>query len=74
VLHWYYGQLENGFLVLNRISDIVDERVKEISFSNVGMNMDNGQFTEDPLLRSGVLIGIRAADNTYSKQNSSMNY
>ncbi len=60
-----YVYLENGFLVLNKISDYVDNKVK---LSNVGKVADNKiseEFEEDPLLRSGVLIGVRSADNTY---------
>lgn len=57
--------LENGFLMLNKISDSVDQKVKESSFGNVGISMDNGEFKEDPLLRSGVLLGIRSAGNEY---------
>lgn len=60
-----YVYLENGFLVLHKISDIVDEKTKENSFGNVGTSINNGEFTEDPLLRSGVLIGVRSSDNTY---------
>jgi len=60
-----YVYLEDGFLVLNKISDIVDEKIKESSYRNVGISMDYGEFKEDPLLRSGVLLGVRSADNTY---------
>jgi len=60
-----FAYLENGFLMLNKISDSVDQKVKESSFGNVGMSMDNGEFKEDPLLRSGVLIGIRSAEDKY---------
>lgn len=60
-----YAYLDNGFLVLSKASDKIDEELKEKSFGNVGMNINNGVYTEDPLLRSGVLIGIRSADNTY---------
>ncbi|MHB8062670.1 MAG: hypothetical protein ACYDG2_08570 [Ruminiclostridium sp.] len=60
-----YVFIEDGFLELNKMSDTVDEKIKASSFGNVGMNIDNGEFKEDPLLRSGVLIGIRSADNTY---------
>ncbi len=60
-----YVYLDNGFLVLTKTSDKIDEGLKEKSFGNVGMNINNGEYTEDPLLRSGVLVGIRSADNTY---------
>jgi hypothetical protein len=60
-----YIYLDNGFLVLKRISGSVDEKVKADSLGNVGLNIDRGEYKEDPLLRSGVLIGIRSADNTY---------
>jgi hypothetical protein len=60
-----YVYFEDGFLVLNKIDDIVDESIKESSFGNVGMSLDNREFKEDPLLRSGVLIGVRSVNNTY---------
>ncbi|MDF2986898.1 MAG: hypothetical protein K0R50_2408 [Eubacterium sp.] len=60
-----YVYIDNGFLVLNKASDHVDEKLKEKSFGNIGSNVNNGQYQEDPLLRSGVLLGIRGADNTY---------
>lgn len=60
-----YVYLENGFLMLTKMSDNVDNDVKESSFGNVGISMDNGEFKEDPLLRSGVLIGIRSDSNEY---------
>ncbi len=60
-----YVYIDNGFLVLNKTSDNVDEKLKEKSFGNIGSKVNNGQYDEDPLLRSGVLLGIRAADNTY---------
>lgn len=60
-----YVYLDNGFLVMSKESDKVDEQLKEHSFNNVGMSINNGEYKEDPLLRSGVLIGIRSADNSY---------
>lgn len=60
-----YVYKENGFLVLRKISDSVDPREKEISYGNAGLNVDSGEYQEDPLLRSGVLIGVRSSDNTY---------
>lgn len=59
-----YIYFEDGFLVLNKISDVVDEKLKESSFGNVGMNVED-KLEEDPLLRSGVLIGIRSYNNKY---------
>lgn len=59
-----YIYFEDGFFVLNKISDVVDEKIKESSFGNVGMNIED-KLEEDPLLRSGVLIGIRSYNNTY---------
>jgi heat shock protein HspQ len=60
-----YVYIDNGFLVLNKISDNVDEKIKQESIGNVGININSGSIKEDPLLRSGVLIGIRSSDNTY---------
>jgi hypothetical protein len=60
-----YIYTEDGFLVLSKTSNIVDEKIKESSIGNVGINMDNGEIKEDPLLRSGVLIGIASGNNTY---------
>lgn len=60
-----YIYIDNGFLVLDKNSDKVDEKLKEKSLGNVGLNVNNGNYEEDPLLRSGVLLGIRSADNTY---------
>ncbi len=60
-----YVYLNNGFLVMSKQSGEVDAELKEHSFNNVGMSINNGEYKEDPLLRSGVLIGIRSADNSY---------
>ena len=60
-----YVYLENGFLLLKKISDSVDDKVKQNSVGKVADNKSNEEFEEDPLLRSGVLIGVRSADNTY---------
>lgn len=60
-----YIHTENGFLVLIKTSNVVDEKVKESNIGNVGINMDNGEIKEDPLLRSGVLIGIASENNNY---------
>ncbi len=60
-----YVYLENGFLVLKKISDSVDDKVKQSSVGKVADNKSNEEFEEDPLLRSGVLIGVRSVDNTY---------
>lgn len=60
-----YIYMDNGFLLLTKVSETVDTKIKEIGFGNVGKNIQNGEYTEDPLLRSGVLIGVRAADNNY---------
>ncbi len=60
-----YVYIDNGFLALSKISDQVDGKLKEKSLGNAGQNVNNGQYEEDPLLRSGILIGIRTADNSY---------
>lgn len=60
-----YVYIQNGFLMLKKISGSVDLSIKRQSMGYAGMNMDEGKFKEDPLLRSGVLIGIRSEDNTY---------
>ncbi|WP_051571501.1 hypothetical protein [Ruminiclostridium cellobioparum] len=60
-----YVYIDNGFLALSKTSDKVDAKLKEKSLGNVGQNVSNGQYEEDPLLRSGILIGIRAEDNSY---------
>lgn|GEM_PF-2070501 len=60
-----YIYINNGFLVLNKTSDNVDTDLKNKSLQNTGSNVGSGQYEEDPLLRSGILLGIRTADNTY---------
>jgi len=60
-----YVYMDNGFLVLKKTSDEVDAKLKEKSLSHVGQNVNSGRYEEDPLLRSGILLGIRAADNSY---------
>ncbi|WP_244648332.1 hypothetical protein [Ruminiclostridium herbifermentans] len=60
-----YVYMEDGFLVLKKVSDSVDDKVKQSSIGKVADNKSNEEFEEDPLLRSGVLIGVRSADNTY---------
>ncbi|ACL76589.1 hypothetical protein [Ruminiclostridium cellulolyticum] len=57
--------MEDGFLALKRISVDIDEKIRAESLGNVGLDIDSGDFKEDPLLRSGVLLGIRSADNSY---------
>ncbi|PYG85908.1 hypothetical protein LY28_03062 [Ruminiclostridium sufflavum DSM 19573] len=59
-----YVYLENGFLVMKKISDLADEKIKKSSVGKAEANNSNEEFEEDPLLRSGVLMGIRSADNT----------
>ncbi len=60
-----YVYIDNGFLELSKISSEIDSKKKEESLKNVGLNINKGQYQEDMLLRSGVLLGIRKADNTY---------
>lgn len=60
-----YVYLDNGFLVLRKISSSVDDKVKKSSVVKAEVNNYVEEFEEDPLLRSGVLIGIRSEDNTY---------
>lgn len=60
-----YVYMDNGFLVLKKTSDQVDAELKEKSLSHVGQNVNSGRYEEDPLLRSGILLGIRAADYSY---------
>ncbi len=60
-----YVYIDNGFLVLSKTSDKVDSKIKEETLSNREPNVPNGQNQEDPLLRSGLLIGIRTPDNVY---------
>lgn len=60
-----YVYIDNGFLALSKTSDKVDSKLKERSLANAGKSINNGQYEEDPLLRSGILLGIRTADNTY---------
>ncbi len=60
-----YIYIDNGFLVLSKTSESVDIAHKEKSLQNAGSNVGSGQYEEDPLLRSGILLGIRTADNTY---------
>lgn len=60
-----YIYIDNGFLLLSKISENVDIALKDKSLKNAGSNVGSGQYEEDPLLRSGLLLGIRTADNTY---------
>ncbi len=60
-----YVYVKDGFLVIRKLSNKVDETIKKSSLANVGMNLENGEYKEDILLRSGVLIGIRDKDNRY---------
>ncbi len=60
-----YVYMEGGFLALKRISVDIDEKIRAESLGSVGLDIDSGDYKEDPLLRSGVLLGIRSADNTY---------
>ncbi len=60
-----YVYMDNGFLVLSKTSDKVDSKVKAESLANKEPSVRNGQNQEDPLLRSGLLIGIRTPDNLY---------
>lgn len=60
-----YVYMEGGFLALKRISVDIDEKIRAESLGSVGLDIDSGEYKEDPLLRSGVLLGIRTVDNTY---------
>ncbi len=60
-----YVYMEGGFLALKRISVDIDEKIRAESLGSVGLDIDTGDYKEDPLLRSGVLLGIRSADNKY---------
>ncbi|AEY66852.1 hypothetical protein [Clostridium sp. BNL1100] len=60
-----YVYMEGGFLALKRISVDIDEKIRAESLGSVGLDIDSGDYKEDPLLRSGVLLGIRSADNNY---------
>lgn len=60
-----YIYIDNGFLVLSKTSEKVDSVLKNKSLENAGSNVGSGQYEEDPLLRSGILLGIRTVDNTY---------
>lgn len=60
-----YVYLENGFLVLKKLSDSVDSKVKQSSIGKVEDNKSSEEYEEDPLFRSGVLMGVRSSDNTY---------
>ncbi|WP_024833582.1 hypothetical protein [Ruminiclostridium josui] len=61
-----YVYMEGGFLALKRISVDIDEKIRAESLGSVGLDIDSGgDYKEDPLLRSGVLMGIRSPDNTY---------
>ncbi len=60
-----YVYIDNGFLELSRTSAEVASDLKEKSLKNVGLNIHKGHYEEDPLLRSGVLLGIRTSDNSY---------
>lgn len=61
-----YVYTQDGFLEMKKVSDSVDPKIKQICKGYVGANMENGEYKEDPLLRSGVLIGIRSEENIYS--------
>lgn len=57
--------LDGGILLLNKVSDAVDEELKmklSESYSKAGVK---NSFQEDSLLRSGVLLGIRSEQNNY---------
>lgn len=64
--HTLIGYVDGGFAYLHKISDKVErEDTNETILKDYsGKRLDHEKM-DDPLLRSGVLLGIRSADNSY---------
>ncbi len=60
-----YVCVDKGFLQLKKVASDIDEQLKRDSLQKGTIKTDSTQYTEDPLLRTSIMLGIRSADNTY---------
>ena len=60
-----YACVDKGFLQLKKVDSNIDEQLKRDSLQKGTIKTDSTQYTEDPLLRTSIMLGIRSADNTY---------